>query len=52
MATLGGSDFEIQSLQSDAGKISYLASSVQFFFHFFFVGINYDDLAMNDSGYR
>lgn len=46
MATLGGSEFEIESRQSDAGKIDQLVSSVQFLFFFC---INYVDLAMNDS---
>ncbi len=31
MATLGGSEFETESRQSDAGKIDHMVSSVQFF---------------------
>lgn len=39
MATLGGSEFEIESLKGDAGKINYLISPVQFFRLLFFVSI-------------
>lgn len=50
MATMGGSEFEIESLQGDAGK-NQLPDFIRTVFSSFFC-INYDDLAMNDSGYR